>query len=106
MCHGMQPVREHPSYCKNDAKAKWLYLGQAHHVSHPPHANVDGWWFPSGRAAIKSKWNWLCAKGTGCAPRPRAPAPAPTGYNNASGGSGGGGARPSKAPWPLQSVCA
>ena len=54
---GMKPVCEHPSYCKNDARA--LYIGQDHHMSHPSHYNNPAY-MPSGFDTMKSKVKGLC----------------------------------------------
>ena len=54
---GMKPVCDHPSYCKDDAKA--IYIGQASHISFPGHRDSLAY-FPSGWAAIKDRWNGLC----------------------------------------------
>ena len=43
--HGMKPVCENPSFCKDDAAA--LYIGQTNHISNPSHLNNNAW-FPSG----------------------------------------------------------
>ena len=50
-------VCDHRNYCKNDGGA--LYLGQAHHISYPPHRNINSW-FPTGWSSIRSNWNGLC----------------------------------------------
>ena len=55
--YGMKPVCDHRNYCKNDGGA--LYLGQAHHISYPPHRNINSW-FPTGWSSIRSNWNGLC----------------------------------------------
>ena len=43
--HGMKPVCDNPTYCKNDADA--LYIGQSNHISYPAHRNRNSN-FPSG----------------------------------------------------------
>ena len=55
--HGMKPVCEHPSYCKNDNAA--LYIGQTSHISYAPYRNINSY-FPSGWSSIKDKWSGLC----------------------------------------------
>ena len=54
---GMKPVCEHPSYCQKDTKS--LYIGQAHHLSYPPHRNAKQY-FPSGWMFVKDEWAGLC----------------------------------------------
>lgn len=55
---GMKPVCDHPSYCRNNAKA--LYIGQKHHLAHPNHRD-EPTYFPDGWESIKDNWNGLCA---------------------------------------------
>jgi len=55
---GMKPVCDHPSYCGRDTGA--VYIGQSHHIAHPPHRNINSY-FPSGWSAIKSSWDGLCS---------------------------------------------
>ena len=54
---GFKPVCEHPSYCRTDNKG--LYLGQANHISYPPHRNIASW-FPSGWSGVKDRFAKLC----------------------------------------------
>ena len=56
--YNMQPVCDHPSYCRND-NTNSLYLGQANHIGYPPHRRINSW-FPSGWSSISKKWNGLC----------------------------------------------
>jgi hypothetical protein len=50
---GMQPLCDHPSYCKNDPKAG--YIGQDNHLAYPPHRNQASY-FPSGWEALRDKF--------------------------------------------------
>jgi hypothetical protein len=50
---GMKPLCDHPSYCRNDAKA--VYIGQDNHISHMPHFNQNSY-FPNGWAELKDKF--------------------------------------------------
>jgi len=50
---GMKPLCDYPSYCKLDAKS--VYIGQAHHIAHTPHRNIDSY-FPSGWSDVKGKF--------------------------------------------------
>jgi len=54
---GMLPVCDHPSYCKDDARA--MYLGQDAHISHGSHLQNNGM-FPSGWNEIKKQFYGLC----------------------------------------------
>merc|ERR1719245_1803756 len=55
---GMKPVCDHPNYCKNDARS--LYIGQDETLSHTDQRNTASY-SPTGFAAVKDKWNGLCA---------------------------------------------
>jgi len=55
---GMQPVCDHPSYCKNDKAS--VYLGQSGHLAYAPHRNNVSYQ-PSGFKAIAGQWNNLCS---------------------------------------------
>ena len=46
---GMKPVCDHPSYCRNDAKALWI--GQRGHLAYPGHRNNNKY-VPSGFQTI------------------------------------------------------
>jgi hypothetical protein len=54
----MQPVCDHPSYCKNDAKS--VYIGQTGHLAYPPNrrsvTNV-----PKGFPDIQKHWDGVCS---------------------------------------------
>jgi len=50
---GMQPLCDHPSYCKTDPKS--VYIGQTNHIAHTPHRNNDAY-FPAGWDELKSKF--------------------------------------------------
>ena len=59
----MNPVCDHPSYCKNDEQS--IYLGQKSHLSHPAyrfHKEKKGKhiWNLKGWADIAHKWDGLC----------------------------------------------
>eukprot|EP01048_Picozoa_sp_COSAG05_P004992 COSAG05_NODE_286_length_12159_cov_63.200249_1_plen_1966_part_10 len=60
ICAGvaMQPVCDHPSYCKNDKAA--LYIGQSGHLAYKPHRNNNNY-VPGGFAAVRDNWNGLCS---------------------------------------------
>merc|ERR1712072_723309 len=56
--HGMKPICDHPSYCKNDKKV--IYLGQSGHVEYPGHRKNNGM-FPKGWSKHARKFDRLCA---------------------------------------------
>ena len=54
--HGMKPVCEHPSFCKNDKAG--LYIGQDSYISYPElRQKIRN---PSGFDKIQSNWNGVC----------------------------------------------
>jgi hypothetical protein len=54
----MKPVCDHPSYCKNDARA--LYIGQSGHLAYKPHRNTNSY-LPTGFDKVRDAWNTLCS---------------------------------------------
>ena len=54
----MQPVCDHPSYCKNDGSA--LYIGQSGHIAYNPHRKIASY-FPLSWSKILSNWNGVCS---------------------------------------------
>ena len=55
---GMKPVCDHPSYCRNDAKALWI--AQSGHLAYPGHRNNNKY-VPSGFNKIRENWRGLCS---------------------------------------------
>ena len=68
LAHGMKPVCDHPSWCKNDKAS--LYIGQNYYIAYAPHRYTEHF-FPSGWSSISKRWSGLCSYSARPEPNPR-----------------------------------